>query len=234
MLNILATQAVTEALNALAPQLEEMAGEPLCLSYGTSGGQAARLRAGEPADLIMVAEGTLKGLAQSGLVDPSSCRPTARAGLGISVREGAPHPDIASPEAFRQAMLDAASIAYPDPADGGASGIHFAAILDRLGIAEMVRPRSILVKAGGECGHEVAEGKAELAVQMISELLPVAGTELVGPFPAALQNIITFSSGIVTGSRNAEAVRRLIAALGASRFHDTFVRTGLEPISAPA
>lgn len=234
MLNILCTQALTEAMTEMKPALERISGQPISLVFGTSGGLVARLKAGEDADVIVVAHASLLALAAGGLVESGSCRSVARTGLGVSIKAGRPHPSISTPELFRRTLLAASSIAYPDPADGGASGIHFAQVLERMGIAAEVGPRSILVKAGGECGHEVAEGKAELAVQMISELLPVRGTELIGPFPPEYQNVLVFSAGITTSSRDASAAGRLVTGLGGSVFGPIFTRTGLEQISAIA
>lgn len=229
MLTILCTQALTEAMAELTPALERAAGQPLSIAYGTSGGLVSRLKAGDSADIILVAQAPLARLEAEGRVVVGSGIAIARTGLGVSVKAGHSHPDIATAEGFRRAILAASSIAYPDPADGGASGIHFAAVLERLGIAEAMRPRSILVKAGGECGHLAATGEAELAVQMISELLPVKGTELVGPFPPDFQNMLVFAAALTAGDHQA-AARAVLTRLRAADCREVFIRTGLEPL----
>src|SRR5438445_10029828 len=113
-------------------------------------------------------------MARQGAVTPGTRTDIARTGMGVGVREGAPKPDISTPEAFKQTLLAAKSIVYVDPAQGATSGIHFASVLQRLGIAEAVKAKTKLVP-GGYPAELVAKGEAELVAHQISEILPVKG-----------------------------------------------------------
>jgi molybdate transport system substrate-binding protein len=133
----------------------------------------------------------------------------------VVVRQGAPKPDISSAEALRSTLLAAKSIAYTDPARGGTTGVHFAKVLERLGIASEIKPKTVFPKtAGGAAvGVLVANGEAEIGVQQIPELIPVAGIEIVGPLPGDLQNTLVFAAAIMTDTKEAEAGRALISFL---------------------
>lgn len=136
----------------------------------------------------------------------------ASCGVGISVRKGAPKPDISTPQALKRTLLSARAVAYSDPAGGGASGIHFTKVLEQLGIAEQIKAKAKLGR-GVPNSEAVVRGEADLAVQQIPELLPVAGTELVGPLPRELQAITTFSAAALATSRSPKAVTALIQFL---------------------
>src|SRR5437868_11290495 len=124
------------------------------------------------------------------------------AGTPVSVvaRAGGPRPDISSVDAFKQTLLTARSIVYADPAKGGASGVYFAKVLDRLGIADQMKPKTILVP-GAQAAEIVAKGEAEMGVAQASEIVPIAGALLVGPLPGDLSNVTVFAAGIGPASK---------------------------------
>lgn len=135
----------------------------------------------------------------------------ALSGIGVAVRKGASKPDISSPEALKRALLAAKSITYINPAHGGTSGPHFAKVLDRLGIADEMKPKTVFhPKPGHWVGVLVANGEAEIAVHQIQELIPVAGIEIVGPLPGDLQNTVVFAAAIMASARDAEASKALV------------------------
>jgi len=117
-----------------------------------------------------------------------------RTGMGVGVRDGAPQPDISSVDAFKRALLEAKSIVYVDPASGATSGTHFAAVLQKLGIADAVKAKTKLVP-GGYPAELVAKGEVEMVVHQISEIVPVKGVTLVGPLPKELQKLTIYSDG---------------------------------------
>jgi molybdate transport system substrate-binding protein len=145
----------------------------------------------------------------------------------MAVRSGAPKPDIGSVDAFIRSMLAAKSVAYPDPASGGASGIHFAHVLAQLGIDGEMRPKSKLVRDGASVGELVAEGEAEIGVQMISELSPVRGIDVIGPLPGSLRSTTSFSAGL--GIRAGSAATAFIAFLASHAAERGLRAGGLEP-----
>jgi molybdate transport system substrate-binding protein len=147
----------------------------------------------------------------------------ARAGIGVIVRKGARKPDISTPEALKRALLVAKSITYLDPAAGGTSGVHFAKVLDRLGIATEMKPKTVLHPNTRAADALVANGEAEIGINLIQELMPLPGIDLVGPLPGDLQNTLIFTAVIVIGAK----VRLRIAC------HITRVKGCLKSIALP-
>jgi molybdate transport system substrate-binding protein len=136
----------------------------------------------------------------------------AKVGVGVFVRKGAVKPDLSSADAFKRSMLAARSIAYPDPAGGGASGIYVASLLERLGIAAEMKPKTRLSTLG-TLYASVASGEVEIGFNQVSEILAQPTVELAGPLPPEIQNYTQFLPGIVTGSSQAEGARVLVTFL---------------------
>ena len=124
-------------------------------------------------------------------------------------------PDISSPEALKQTLLNARCISYTDPAAGGASGIYFAKLLERMGIADEINAKTIYPQPGGYSGQFLLTGEAELAIQQKPELMHVAGTEIVGPLPGDLNMVTAFAAGVWVDSRHREAGKKLVDFLHA-------------------
>jgi molybdate transport system substrate-binding protein len=143
------------------------------------------------------------------------------------VREGAPRPDIATPEALKQTLLAAKSLVYVDPARGATSGIHFASVLQRLGIADTVKSKTILIPTGF-AAEVVARGEAEIRVHQISEILPVKGVTLVGPLPRELQKVTIYSGGLAAKAAQPEAARAFLAFLTRPAFKPKLAAAGLD------
>jgi molybdate transport system substrate-binding protein len=149
----------------------------------------------------------------------------ARSGIGVSIKKGARKPDISTAEAFKQTLLAAKSVAYTST---GASGVYFASLTEKLGIADAIKAKSHTVP-GGPAAELVARGEAELAIQQISELLPVAGTELVGPLPPEFQSITVFSGGVSAKAANLAGARALLAFLTSPDAIATIRLKGMDP-----
>ena len=148
----------------------------------------------------------------------------AHGGIGIGVRAGAPKPDIGSVEALKRALLAAKSVAY---SKAGASGIYFAGLLERLGLAEAMRPKT---KYGtSNVGQMVADGEAELGVQLINELLPIRGVEIVGPLPAEVQSYVTLTACVGTQASEPAIAEEFIRFLTAPAALPVIKAKGLEP-----
>ena len=155
----------------------------------------------------------------------------AKSGIAVAVRKGAPRPDISSPDALKLALLAAKSISYVDPASGGASGIHFTKVLDRLGIANEMKSKTVFPnpKAPAEVGALVANGEAEMGVHIIQELMPVAGIDIVGPLPGDLQNTIVFAAAIMAGAKDAAVAKMLVDFLRTPEATAVIKAKGMEP-----
>ena len=229
-IKVLCTHAFMEAMTQVGAQFEEQTGHKLAITYGTTGNIVKRLTGGETADLVIATAPAVENLVKSGKIIEGSNLSIASTGIGVAVRAGTPKPDVSSVEAFKSSLLAAKSVAYSDPADGAASGIHFAKVLQRLGIADQMKPKSKLVGGGGNVGEVAAKGEAEIAVQMTSELLPVAGITYVGPLPGELQDMTVFAAGISANATQRDAAKTLIDFLSSPGVEPKLKATGLEPV----
>ncbi|MBI2371341.1 MAG: substrate-binding domain-containing protein, partial [Deltaproteobacteria bacterium] len=224
---VLSAGAVRKVVTDLAEAFRRETGHTVTLTFGTVGAVREKLRAGEPADVLIMTDAAIDELARQGAVAPGTRTDLARAGIGVGVREGAPRPDISTPEALKQTLLAAKSLVYMDPARGATSGIHFAGVLQRLGIAEAVKGKSRLWPSG-YAAEVVAKGEAELVVHQISEILPVKGVTLVGPLPRDLQKLTIYSAGLAARSAAPEAARAFIAFMARPSFKGKFAEAGLD------
>ena len=152
----------------------------------------------------------------------------AKVGVGAFVRKGAAKPDISSADAFKRSMLAARSIAYPDPAGGGASGIYVASLLERLGIAVEMKPKTKLFPPTEVLYASVASGEVEIGFNQISEILAQPTIELAGPLPSAIQNYTQFAPGIVSGSSQPDAARALVTFLSSPAAQTVLKAKGFE------
>jgi molybdate transport system substrate-binding protein len=144
--------------------------------------------------------------------------------VGIAVARGAPKPDIGTPEKFKQAILNAKSIAHSKT---GASGLYFASLTEKLGIADAIRAKAKV--QDGIVGEVAARGEAEIAVQQISELMQAEGVDIVGPLPDALQSITIFSAGVFGSSRQ-PAAKAFVAHLASAEVAPVIRQKGMEPV----
>jgi molybdate transport system substrate-binding protein len=229
-LKVLITTAMKAAIDDLGPAFESAAGHKLQITYGPSGGLGKRVAGGEAVDLAILAGG-IDDLISAGKVRADSRRDIARVRIGVAVRKGAPKPDIGTVEAFRRALLAAKSVAYVDPAAGGASGIYLVKMLERLGVLAQVNAKAKLARGGTEdmVSAIVARGEAEIGLQQISEIMSVPGAELVGPLPDELQTVTIYTAGIPVSAAQVEAVRALTQFLTAPAAAAVYRTKGLDP-----
>jgi molybdate transport system substrate-binding protein len=204
---VLSTLAVKGVLEKSRADFERAAGK-LDLRFDATQAILKRIAAGERADLLLLTAEALAELKEMGRV--TQVRALGSSGVGVAVRAGAPKPDIGSLDAFVQALLAAESVAHSKV---GASGIYFAGVLEKLGIAGKLKKRVVVEK--GPVGLAVARGEAELGVQQLCELAPVPGIDIVGPLPAPLQVLTHFSAGIAADAANAKAAMAFIELLRA-------------------
>ncbi len=215
------------ALAQLAPQFERASGDTLQVSYDPGQIILRRVEAGETADAVVVGEETIDRLIARGFVAAASRRVLTRNGIGLAVRAAAPKPDIATEARFVQALRAARSIAYTSE---GASGIYFAALIERLGLADMVRAKA-RTQPGGLIGELILTGEAEIAIQQLPELLAVPGIDVVGPLPDTVQKIATTAAGVFAGSSAATQAADLIEFLASPRARAVFRACGFDSAS---
>jgi molybdate transport system substrate-binding protein len=228
-LKVCSTIGVQSALEQLTPQLEKASGATLAVTWGTAAMLTKRVEAGEAADVLILTRDSIDTLAKDGKVAPDSAVAFASSAIALSVKAGAPKPDISTPEAFKKTLLAAKTVAYSDPAAGGASGVYFAKLLERMGIADAMKAKTRHPPPGGNSANLLVTGEAELAVQQKPEVMSVAGTEVVGLLPAELNLVTVFVAGVGSGSAQGDAGKALIAVLHSPAAVATLKEKGLDP-----
>ena len=196
----------------------------------TTGALQRRLASGERADVIIVTATAMEALQKDGRVVEGSRVDLARALIGVGVRAGAASPDLSTPDTFRAALLAARSVAYVSPASGGTSGTYFEGLLQRMGIAEAMKPKIVYRTQGAEVAAAVATGAAEIGITFTSELRPNPGVTVAGTLPAAIQLPTIYTAGVVAASANAEAARAFLRALAGAEGRSAVTKAGLEAI----
>jgi molybdate transport system substrate-binding protein len=212
----------------LIAAFEKSSGHKVTVAYGTAGAVADRVQKGEAADIVISSVPLIDQLQAQGKVAADNRVNIAKVGVGVFVRRGAAKPDISSADAFKHAMLAARSIAYPDPAGGGASGIYVATLLDRLGIAVEMKSKTKLFPPSEVLYASVASGDVEIGFNQISEILAQPAVELAGPLPAPIQNYTQFAPGIVSGSSQADVGRALVTFLSSPNAQTVLKAKGFE------
>jgi molybdate transport system substrate-binding protein len=225
-IRILSTHAALDVLNKLGPKFERATGSRLSIGYVPAKAVKRQVENGAAFDVAIVTRPVFDDLARQGKILPETRADIGRCGLGLSVRKGAPKPDIATTEAFKRALLATKSVVRSTE---GTSGIYFEQLLDRLGIAEAMAGK-IVLGPSGRVAELVARGEADMAVQQIAELLPVTGAQYVGPFPPELQLYSEFSAGVASASKHRDAGNAFIAALTTPDAIALFTAAGLEPM----
>ena len=231
-LKVLSTPALSAVWEELAPKFEAQ-GHKLNIAYAPGAAIAKRVAEGEVADVLVSTVAGIDSLTKDGKVLAGSGMPIASSGIAVAVLKGAPKPDISTPDGLKKALLAAKAVAYTDPAGGGASGVHFAKVLERLGIAAEVNAKAKLGR-GVPAGSFIIKGEADLAVQQVPELLAVQGIEIVGPLPGDLQNVTAFAAGVHAAAKDPEAAKALIHFLQTPAAAAVIKAKGLDPAPAPA
>jgi molybdate transport system substrate-binding protein len=228
VMSALGTMAVMEDLG---PKFETASGHKLVFIFDGFTAIVKRVQAGETADVVIIPRQGIDGFVTEGKAAASSVTVIARSGISLAVRKGAPRPDISSPEALKRALLGAKSVSYPDPKIGGPTGIHFDKMLDRLGIRDDMRSKTVFPKTSGGAAIAglVASGEAEIGAHLVQELLPVAGIEIVGPLPGDLQNTIVSAAVIMASAKDVEAAKAFIHFLCTPIAAAVIKAKGMEP-----
>lgn len=210
-IKVMSTVALTPAFHELAPN-NEHGGNHLTIVYDTIAALKKRIDGGETADVLILSHPVLQDLETQGKVARGTIVDIGASYVAVGVRAGAPLPDISTPEKLKAALLATKSISYADPAKGGASGIYIAKVIDRLGITDQMKPKTVLVP-NAQAGELVAKGDVEMGVAQASEIAAVPGTQVVGPLPGDLNSRIVFSVAIGSASQNPSAAKSVFELL---------------------
>lgn len=209
MLKLMSTLAIAGLLREARPALEAALGARVEVELAPTKALEARIRAGDRADAAVLTAEAIAALAAEGVLDGATARPLAHSRVGLAVKAGTPHPDISNVDALRRTLLSVPSLCY---SRAGASGIFFADLIERLGIAQEVNAKAIVIPQGFTA-EKLVTGEAAIALQQVSELMEVPGIEIVGPLPDGAQTVAVFSgaafAGAPGGAMLLEAVTRL-------------------------
>jgi molybdate transport system substrate-binding protein len=227
-IKVLASVALTAALNELAPQYERTTGNKLSLGYSLVADIRKRVLEGETADVIILSRPVMDELQKQDKLTQGSIADVAGIAVAVTTRAGTPKPDISTVDALKRSLLAAKSVVYADPSKGGLSGVYFARVLDRLGIAEQMKPKTVLVP-GDQSAEVVAKGEAEIGVAQTSEIIPVAGAQLVGPLPGDLNLVTVFSAGLGAGTKAADAATSYVKFITGPAAAAVLKARGMDP-----
>lgn len=207
---VLASNGIKAVVEDLLPQAQQKIGNAISVQYRPTAALKQEIDAGEAFDVVIVTAESIAQLTKEGKTVGGDGTPISRVGVGIGIRKGAARPDISSPEALKRALLGAKAIAYGPV---GASFPYITRMLDTLGIADAMKPKTLFFDTSDGTNGAVADGKADFGITLVSEILPVKGIELLGPFPDQFQGYVRFSAAVSTNAKNPEPANALIEFL---------------------
>jgi molybdate transport system substrate-binding protein len=207
---VLASNGIKAVVEDLLPQAQQKTGHTITVQYRPTAALKQEIDAGEPFDVVIVTAESIAQLSKEGKTAGGEGTPISRVGVGIGIRRGAARPDISSPEALKRALLGAKAIAY---GPSGASFPYITRMLDTLGIADAMKPKTLFFDTSDGTNGAVADGKADFGITLVSEILPVKGIELLGPFPDEFQGYVRFNAAVGANAKNPEAAGALIKFL---------------------
>jgi len=222
-IKVFSSTAVKTVLEELGPQFEKATGNKLVFTIGPAAVLKTQIEQGAAFDVAILTVAATDDLAKQGKISADTRAAVAHAGIGVAVRKGAARPDISTADAFKHALLNAKSVGFTAT---GASGAYLKSLFEKLGITEELQPKLKLLP--GPAGAAVANGDVEIGMTQISEILPYANAELVGPLPAEIQSYTHFSAGISAADKDAAAASALIKFLTAPSAATVFKAKGME------
>jgi molybdate transport system substrate-binding protein len=223
-LTLISSMATRDVLAELAAQYQRAAAQPVTAEAAGGVDVAKRVRAGEAIDVVVLASDVIDKLIAEGRLLSGSRVDIVQSGVAIAVRSGAPKPDITTEETLQGAVLRAKTLSYST----GPSGVYLEKLFARWGILEDIRTRIVVPPPGVPVASLVASGAAELGFQQLSELLNRPGIEVIGPLPAAIQTVTTFSGGIAASCTRPDAARALLEYMASSAASPVKQRYGLD------
>jgi molybdate transport system substrate-binding protein len=224
-ITVLCSNGFKAVLQDLAPQFEQATKHEVSIRYSVSAELKRRIENGEPFDLAILTTGLIDDLIKAKRVATDTRAPLARSGMALAIRRGAPKPDVRTVEALKATLIASRSIAF---AKEGSGGIYLIALLNRLGLTDQMTPKFRPTTTGDDVSQAVARGEAELGVLPLSEILPVPGVELAGPFPADVQDYSVMVAGVGTAAAHPAAASALIEFLTSSSALPVIEKKGME------
>jgi molybdate transport system substrate-binding protein len=226
-LKVMTSNALRTVFGELVPAFERAHGIRIAATYDPAKRVQKRIAAGETADVAVSNTPAIERMINEDILDAASRRDFARYGIGIAVKAGAPKPDVGTVDAFKRTLLEARSIACTIE---GTSGMYFSQLIERLGIADAINAKASR-QPGGLCAEQLLDGRADIAIQQVPELLAAGkGIELAGLFPAELQKMSVLAAGVFKASVEATASRTFIEFLATPEASRSFKAAGFDPL----
>jgi molybdate transport system substrate-binding protein len=224
---VLAAAAVQEPFEAVVHAFEHDTGNKVAMSFGSVGAIQTKLKAGANADLVILSTALVTAAEKDGNARAGSRAVVGRAEIGVAVRDGTAVPDISTADAFKKALMTAKTVSFTDPAGGGTAAVFVAGLLDRLGIADAIKGKSLKFNTGREVVAAVVKGDAEIGIGFTSEFVPVKGVKVVGALPREIEFINEYSAYIPATSAAADSAQALLAYLARPASRDIFKAAGV-------
>jgi len=227
-LKVYSTIGVKSAIEDLAPKFERATGNKLNISWGLISGFTKKAQEGDVPDVLIVSRGSIDSLTKDGKIAPGGVT-LGKSIFAFGVKHGAPKPDISTVDAMKKTLLSARAIGYTDPAAGGASGVYFAKMAEKLGIADAIKSRSKFPPPAGFVGTLLTDGTVDIAFQSKPELTTTPGVDVVGPPPGDLGNTNVFAAGIGANAKDGAAANAFLKFLTTPEAQAVFTAKGFDP-----
>jgi molybdate transport system substrate-binding protein len=225
-IRLLCSNGIRAAVQQLMPAAEKAIGRKVIIEFSASTLLKKEIDAGKPFDLVILTPGIIDDLANSGTIAPGSKIDIASSDLAVGIKEGSAKTDISTPDGMKKRLLAAKTLTWTD---GGASAPAVLAMFRALGIAEQMKPKTVLQKTPGRPAKSVAEGENELIFAPISEIQTVKGVEVLGKFPQEFQKPVVMTAGIAAQSKDSDGARKLIAYLASAEAVPALKANGMKP-----
>ena len=224
-ITVLASPAMKEAYLELVPRFEQARGHKVATTWAGTADIMKRMQARETFDVVVAAANSIDELTDTGRLMAGSRKDLVRSGVGVTVRAGAPQPDISTAEAVKKAVLAAKSVGIST----GPSGVYMSALFEKMGIADQVKSKLKVPPSGAQIGELVAKGEVDLGFQQVSEIVHVKGAQFVGPLPPEIQRVTVFAGAVHAASAEPDAARELLEFLASPEHAPLLQKHGLEP-----
>jgi molybdate transport system substrate-binding protein len=230
-LKLLVGGAMSQPFKEMGAEFSKKTGNTLDFTIDTTGALQNKLRSGEKADIVLVSAPGMDALIKERRIVEGTRVDLARALIGVSIKAGAPAPDISSVDAFKKAVLSARTVSYVDPKSGGTSGNYMAGLFQKMGLADQIKSKIVFRDQGSRVADAVAKGDAEIGITFTSEMQPNKGVRVIGPLPEAIQSPTVYAAAIPEGAPNADAARAFLKLMASADARGAITRSGLEPLS---
>jgi len=228
-IKVYSTIGVKSALVELTPKFEQATGNKLDITWGLISSFTKKAQEGDVPDVLVVSRASIDSLTKDGKIAAGSGATLGSSIFAFGVKHGAPKPDISTVDALKKTLLSARAVGYTDPAAGGASGVYFAKMIDKLGIASEIKAKAKFPPPAGFVGGLLTSGEVDIAFQTKPELTTTEGVDVVGPPPGDLGQTNVFAAGVGANAKDAAAANALVKFLTTPEAQAVFKAKGFDP-----